>query len=634
MRSVAVGVAAMCALAGLAAVAAASPTRSLDGRGNNVRHPTWGQAGARYLRIAPPAYADGIGRMVPGRPARFISNRIFNDVGQNLFSENDVTQWGWVWGQFLDHDFGLRDERVIEIEPIGFSAADPLEGFRNDFNAIDFWRTPPAPDTGVTSPRQYVNRLSSYIDASNVYGITAKRLDWLRVGTVNGRPADNSPKLLLTNGYLPRVGARGDPKNAPATDLFGALVATPQNAIVAGDTRANGNVGLTAVHTLFAREHNRIVHLLPSSLSAERRFQIARRVVGAEEQYITYAQFLPALGVSLHPYHGYDRAANASLSNEFAEVGFRAHSMINGDLHVTQRSSRWSAPLLADFASGGINVTAHDGLVTLDIPLVVALGNPTLLERVGVGPVSQALASEREYNNDEQIDDALRSVLFRVPKPGVTDPRACELPVVDPRCFTGVQDLGAVDVQRARDHGIPMYNALRQAYGLAPKGSFGEITGESNDPADGSLLNTPAGLAFVELRDRNGNPIPLGGPSAQENAVTGVRRTSLAARLQAIYGDVGKLDAFVGMMCERHVPGTEFGDLQLAIWQRQFEALRDGDRFFYANDSALADIKRRYGISFRRTLAQVIEQNSDGHVQSNVFRMDSHPVSPRGRLFR
>jgi hypothetical protein len=153
MRSVAVGVAAMCALAGLAAVAAASPTRSLDGRGNNVRHPTWGQAGARYLRIAPPAYADGIGRMVPGRPARFISNRIFNDVGQNLFSENDVTQWGWVWGQFLDHDFGLRDERVIEIEPIGFSAADPLEGFRNDFNAIDFWRTPPAPDTGVTSPR-------------------------------------------------------------------------------------------------------------------------------------------------------------------------------------------------------------------------------------------------------------------------------------------------------------------------------------------------------------------------------------------------------------------------------------------------------------------------------------------------
>ncbi|HEX7311624.1 MAG TPA: peroxidase family protein [Gaiellaceae bacterium] len=620
MRGVAAGVAAMCAFVGLAGVAAASPTRTLDGEGNNVRHPTWGEAGTRYLRIAAPAYADGIGRMVPGRPARFISNRIFNDVGQNLFSENDVTQWGWVWGQFLDHDFGLRDERVIEIEPIGFSAADPLESFRNDFNAIDFWRTPPAPDTGVTTPRQYVNRLSSYIDASNVYGIAAKRLDWLRVGKVDGRPADNSPKLLLTNGYLPRVDARGDPKNAPAMDLFGALVATPQSAIVAGDTRANGNVGLTAVHTLFAREHNRIVRQLPSRLSAEQRFQIARRVVGAEEQYITYTQFLPALGVSLHPYHGYNRAANGTLSNEFAEVGFRAHSMINGDLHVTERAGRWSAPQLAAFASGGIGVASHDALVTLDIPLVVALGNPTLLERIGVGPVSQALASEREYSNDEQIDDALRSVLFRVPKPGVTDPRACDLPVVDPRCFNGVQDLGAVDVERARDHGIPAYNALRQAYGLAPKASFGEITGETNDPADASLLNAPAGLAFVELRDRNGNPISLGSPSAQQDAVTGVRRTTLAARLQAIYGDVSKLDAFVGMMCERHAPGTEFGDLQLAIWQRQFEALRDGDRFFYANDPALVDIKRRYGIAFRRTLAQVIEQNSDGRVQSSVFR--------------
>ena len=64
-------------------------------------------------------------------------------------------------------------------------------------------------------------------------------------------------------------------------------------------------------------------------------------------------------------------------------------------------------------------------------------------------------------------------------------------------------------------------------------------------------------------------------------------------------------------------------ELQLATWRRQFESLRDGDRFFYAHDQALLDIKRRYGISYRRTLAQVIEQNSDGHVQSNVFRANA-----------
>ena len=64
--------------------------------------------------------------------------------------------------------------------------------------------------------------------------------------------------------------------------------------------RANENIALTAIHTLFAREHNRIVAALPASLVCTRsKFQIARRVVGAEEQYITYNEFLPALGVRL-----------------------------------------------------------------------------------------------------------------------------------------------------------------------------------------------------------------------------------------------------------------------------------------------------------------------------------------------
>ena len=57
--------------------------------------------------------------------------------------------------------------------------------------------------------------------------------------------------------------------------------------------RANENIALTATHTLFAREHNRIVDALPAALAEERKFQIARRVVSAEQQYITYSEFLP-----------------------------------------------------------------------------------------------------------------------------------------------------------------------------------------------------------------------------------------------------------------------------------------------------------------------------------------------------
>ena len=384
MRSVAAGAAALCALAGLPAVAAASPTRTLDGRGNNVRHPTWGQAGARYLRIAAPAYADGIGRMAPAPPARFISNRIFNDVGQNLFSENGVTQWGWVWGQFLDHDFGLRDERVIEIEPIGFSAADPLESFRERLQRDRLLAHSAGGRHGrddAAAVRQPAEQLHRRVERLRHHP-TAAGLAARRQG--RRRPTDNAPTLLLDHGYLPRVGARGDPKKAPAEDLFGALDRGRRRARSSPATpRANGNVGLTAVHTLFAREHNRIVRLLPSKLSAEERFQIARRVVGAEEQYITYTEFLPALGVTLQPYRGY-KPHRGRRPLERVRRG-----RLPGAQHDQRRPrrhrgpGRWSAAKLAAFASAGIEVASHDNLVTLDIPLVVAFGNPTLLERVG-----------------------------------------------------------------------------------------------------------------------------------------------------------------------------------------------------------------------------------------------------------
>jgi peroxidase len=215
------------------AAALASPTRTLDGSQNNLDHPQWGRAGTQYLRVATPNYADGIARMVGGPAARRVSNRIFNDSGQNLFSENDLSQWVWAWGQFIDHDFGLRDETPAESAPLAFDAHDPLEDFTNDFGAIDFARTPAAPGTGVTTARQQLNTVSSYIDGSNVYGVDAKRLDWLRSGPLDGDPSNNSASLLLPNGFLPRADARGDAATAPPTDLFGAQVTAPGRAAVA-----------------------------------------------------------------------------------------------------------------------------------------------------------------------------------------------------------------------------------------------------------------------------------------------------------------------------------------------------------------------------------------------------------------
>jgi hypothetical protein len=619
-------------VAGLPGASTADPgapmmeARSLDGSGNDPGHPSWGEAGSQYPRVAAPNYADGLSEMVSGPSPRYISNRVFNDEGQNLFSENDVSQWGWVWGQFVDHDIGLRDEAPGESVPIPFDPHDPLEAFANDLGAMSFARTRAATGTGVTSPRQQINTVSSYLDGSVVYGIDAARLEWLREGPVDGELANKAASLLLPGGYLPRADARGNPATAPPVDLFGGLVATPEVARIAGDVRANENIALLAVQTLFAREHDRLVAALPSSLSEEKKFQIARRVVGAEIQFITYTEFLPALGVVLNPYHGYDPAVDAGVSNEFATAGYRGHSMVHGQFDVRFRPGTFTAAQLDAFRAQGVGMRKEDGKRSLQIPLTVAFGNPDLLSNVGLGRVLRSLGQERQYRNDEQIDNALRSVLFQVPSPGMADPSACGQPVVQPGCYATVQDLGAIDIARGRDHGMPSYNDLRRAYGLSPRRSFTAVTGEATArfPSDPKIdladpIDDPSILDFVRLRDADGHALRPLGPRSQEEAVTGIRRSTLAARLKAIYGRVGRIDAFVGMLSERHVPGTEFGRLQLAMWKQQFETLRDGDRFFYLNDPELTRIDEDFGITYRHTLADVISLNAGARVPADVF---------------
>ena len=601
--------------------------RTLDGHDNNLRHNDWGRANTLYLRVAAPNYADRVSVMNGGPSVRYVSNRVFNDNGQNIFSENALTQWAWVWGQFMDHDFGLRDETPGESATLAFSASDPLETFKNDLGGMSFARTPGAPGTGTSSPRQHINTLSSFIDASNVYGVTSARLEWLRVGPVDNDLGNNGARLMLTaDGYLPRVTARGDAGSAPPMDLMGPLAGTPDKAIVAGDVRANENIALTALHTLFAREHNRIVSLLPGYLSPEERFQVARRVVGAELEYITYTQFLPAMGVRLSPYNGYDPTVNPGLSNEFAVVGYRAHSQIHGEFDVAVPTGTYTNAQLAAFKARGITVTRTADQVLLNVPLNAAFGAPDLLRQIGIGPALQSLG-ERQYKNDEQMDNALRSVLFQVPKPGIPDPTVCGEPVDHPECFKGVTDLGAIDIARGRDHGMPTYNDMRRAYGLASKTSFTDITGEATQlfPADPKInandpINDPNILDFVELRDASGNLVEPGTTAADEEVVTGVRRSTVAARLKAIYGNVNRLDAFVGMVSERHVNGTVFGELQLAIWKKQFAAVRDGDRFFYQNDPGLRLIDQVFGVDFRHTLAEIVKLNTGVTLQANVFK--------------
>jgi hypothetical protein len=159
---------------------------------------------------------------------------------------------------------------------------------------------------------------------------------------------------------------------------------------------------------------------------------------------------------------------------------------------------------------------------------------------------------------------------------------------------------------------MPTYNELRAAYGLDPVGSFTELTGEATDELpDGLTIDDPEIMDFVTLLDADGNELEPGSDAADTSTVTAIRRSTTATRLKALFGDVAEVDAFTGMVSEPHVAGKEFGELQLAMWTQQFQALRDGDRFFYGNDPALAAIADAYGIDYRRSLGDVIAANTD-----------------------
>jgi hypothetical protein len=347
-------------------------------------------------------------------------------------------------------------------------------------------------------------------------------------------------------------------------------------------------------------------------------------VVAAEEQFITYSQWLPAMGIALPQYTGYKTNVNATISNEFATMGYRVHSQIHGEFEMDFDAGDFTDAQLQTLRNEGVEVdgTAAAG-GEIAVPLGVAFFNPIVLEQVGEGRMLLALGDESQYDNDESIDDQLRSVLFEIPT--TVDQECLSDPAAGSGCFNLVNDLGAIDIVRGRDHGLGTYNQLRAAYGLPAKSSFTAITGESTEAfPSGSGIDNPNQLDVQQLFDIDGKSLVVGSDAGNTTAVRDVRRTTVAARLKAIYGSAANVDAFVGAFAEPHVRGTEFGETNLAIWTKQFQALRDGDRFFFENDlNTLNFIKNTYGIDFRKRLSDVIAANTDADtaaaVHDNVF---------------
>lgn len=513
----------------------AAEIRTYDGTGNNIAQVEWGSTGEQLLRRSQAAYADGVSSPSGAdRPsARLVSNLLSQSPAGGILNDRDWSAFVYAWGQFLDHDIGLTD------------AASPRERFAVPVPAGDPWFDPtgtgtttismsrsaydPATGVGPGSPRQQTNSITAFIDGSQVYGSDATRAAALRE-FVGGRLKTTAGNLLPFN-------------TAGLANANDAHRVADDRLFLAGDVRANENPELLALQTLFVREHNRIAAEAARqnpALTDEQLYQHARRIVIAELQKITYEEFLPAIlggpkpgADGIQPYRGYRADVNPGITTEFSTVAFRVgHSMLGED----------------------IEFLAADGTPVRDpLSLRDAFFNPMPLSEVGIEPILKYLASTRGQEIDTKVVDDVRNFLFGAPGQGGFD-------------------LGALNIQRGRDHGMADYNTVRAAYGLPRVTSFAEITPDAT-----------------------------------------VRQA-----LEQAYGSVNRVDPWIGGLAEKHLPGSSVGAMFTRIIVDQFTRLRDGDRFWYQNRGALAaDAARTVQGT---TLADVIRRNSGlANVQPEVF---------------
>ena len=408
------------------------PTASIDGSGNNEGHEEWGSTDEQLVRLTATEYGDGFNSSAgqDRASAREVSNAVNAQV-ESIVNSRGLTDMLWLFGQFLDHDISITENadptEPLEIAvPTGDVHFDP---FGTGTQTISLNRSIYEGGTSPDDIRQQLNQITAFIDGSNIYGSTVERMNALR--------EFDGGRLLVSDGNLLPFNVNGLENAGGSSDAL----------FLAGDVRANENIGLIAMHTIWVREHNRIASELQVSnpdLSDEELFQTARAIVRAELQAITFNEFLPAiLGKdAISRYQGYNPDVNPNIANEFSTAAYRfGHTML-------------SSELLRLNPDGTV---ADEG----NIALLNAFFRPEQISQYGIDSILQGMAAQEAQEIDTQVVDDIRNFLFGPPG-------------------SGGFDLASLNIQRGRDHGLADYNQTRIDLGLEPVASFADITSDSD----------------------------------------------------------------------------------------------------------------------------------------------------------
>ncbi len=405
--------------------------RTIDGSNNNLADPTMNQTGTDFARVGPANFADGVSAMTSGPNPRDISNIVVaqantGEDGPHLIDDNGTALSGmmYAWGQFVDHDLDLEKGGTTTDISITVPAND---AFLPPGSTIPLTRVAIDPATGVPGhPAAAINTITGWLDGSQVYGSDAA----------------TAASLRTADGHMKT--SAGD--NLPIDPQSGMFMA--------GDVRAQENPDLTALQTLFVREHNYQVdqlHKEHPNWSGDKLYEMAKAITTGEMVNITYTEFLPHLlgKDAIDPYHGYDPTVDARITEEFEGAAYRfGHSIVSDE----------------------ISAISNIGAFTSEQTLAESFfENPAAFAATGADGLLRHLSGDLANPLDTQLVDGLRNLL------------------VDPP--DGV-DLAAINIQRGHDLGLGTLNQTREALKLTPYTSFDQIT---SDPATAAALEQAYG---------------------------------------------------------------------------------------------------------------------------------------------
>uniref|UniRef100_H2Z0Z3 EGF-like calcium-binding domain-containing protein n=1 Tax=Ciona savignyi TaxID=51511 RepID=H2Z0Z3_CIOSA len=559
--------------------------RTHNGACNHDINTHWGAANNPLVRWKPSKYENSLSTPQGWDANRLyneyklprvrqVSNEIMNTSNTDVTGDSTYSHMLVVWGQYIDHDIDFTPQSLSTSTFQGLtdcsktcineSPCYPIQVPSNDqrittVRCMPFFRSAAVCGTGDTSglfqkvsSREQINAVTSFVDASTVYGSSDSLSNKLRnLSTDEGLMRVNSIyKDVGNREYLPF-----DPSKAcvqDSRDVSGIKI----NCFHAGDGRVSEHLTLSTIHTLWVREHNRIareLRTLNPHWNGEILYQETRKIIGAYHQVVNWKEYLPkiigATGMAMMgTYSGYKPSENPSVSNVFATAAFRfGHATISPMFRRLDES-----------------YNDHPQYPT--ILLHNAFFSPwRMIREGGADPILRGLIGKpaKLVRPLEMMHDELREKLF-----------ALENRVA--------LDLASLNLQRGRDHALPLYNDWREECGLPRADNFSQIASE---------------ISSKELRDK----------------------------LEALYKHPGNIDLWLAGLAEDFTLDSRNGKVFTCLISRQFKFLRNGDKFYYENPGVFTT--PQLTALQKLTFARVICDNSGlTQISRDVFALTTYPA--------